>query len=177
MSTKGCEQALSPAPPATPARRGIWSSPELDNQTLHCGDFRECLGVPGAIGSSNARFAMESTVSTDHLRTALRILVRPAMIANAEKLHGKKVAVEISDDAGYEAMDCNMWLYSATARTSGLLVFGILSTGEITWTARVHFQGRQVSSRGGELARPDAAAEIFRITSEFVEAFVTAADL
>lgn len=133
--------------------------------------------APGTIGSSNAGSAMESTVSTDHLRTALRILVRPAMIANAEKLNGRNVAAEISDEARHDAMDCNMWLYSPVARTSGLLIFGILPTGEISWTARVHLHAKQVSSRGGELSRPDAAAEIFRITSEFVKAFLTAAHL
>ena len=116
---------------------------------------------------------MESMAPAPPLTTALRILVRPAMIASAEKLYRRNITVEISSDAQSERGECSMWLNFRPARVSGLLIFGIVGTGEITWSARVHAKGEQVSSRAGELSRPDAAAEIFSIAKDFVKAFVT----
>jgi len=144
------------------------------SHNMHSEDYQEICLASEIRGSSNHSFSKEWSAPADHLTRALRILVRPAMIANAESLYARKVAVEISDDTQCNSNDCNMWLYSPTAMASGLLVFGILPTGEITWTARVHLRGKPASSRAGELSGPDAAGEIFTICRDFVKAFTAA---
>ena len=121
---------------------------------------------------AQALTVLYGSVPADDLTRMLPIMVRPAMIANAESLYDRNVAVEISDDAQCNSNDCNMWLYSPTAMASALQIFGMLPTGEITWTARVHLRGKPVRSRAGELSRPGAAGEIFSITWDFVKTFV-----